>query len=96
MNVNNKISTTSTQLQTVPRNYVTKNNLQKLQLLEEHKRIQENGEQVSLLDLSDWAKVKFKLEKLSSKQTISKINRNNSKIQEEIDDNKLKGKNIEW
>ena len=70
MNVNNKISTTSTQLETMPQNYVTMNNSQKLQLLEEHKRIQENGEQVNLLDLADWAKEKFKLQKLPNKQTI--------------------------
>ena len=79
MNVNIKISTTSTQLQTMPRNYVTMNNLQKLQLLEEHKGIQETGEQMNLLDLADWAKEKFKLQKLPSKQTILRIIRNESK-----------------
>ena len=55
------------------RNHVTMNNLQKLKLLEEHKRIQENCEQVNLLDFADWAKEKFELQKLPSKQTISRI-----------------------
>ena len=44
MKVNSEISTTSIQIQTIPRNHVTMDNLQKLQLFEEYKRTQEYGE----------------------------------------------------
>ena len=80
----------------MPRNYVPMNNFQKQQLLEEHKRIQKNCEQVNLLGSADWAKEKFKLKKLPSKQAISRFIRNESKIQEEINDYKFKRKNVEW
>ena len=55
----------------MPRNHVTINNLQKLQLLEEYKRIQENGEKVSLLHLANWAKENSKLQ-INNKRIISR------------------------
>ena len=71
MNVNSETLTTSTQLQTMPQNHVTINNFQKLQLLEEYTRIQENCEKVSIQDLADWTKENFKLQ-INNKRIISR------------------------
>ena len=65
-------------------------NLRKLELVEEYRRIQENAYQMSLLELAGWAKEKFQLQKLSSKPTMSRIIRNGAKIREEINNKKFK------
>ena len=62
------------------RNHVVLDNFQKLQLLEEYKRIQQAGHPASLSELANWAKEKFRLKKLPSKATISRIVRNETKI----------------
>ena len=61
-------------------NHVIVNNLQKLKILEEHKRIRGNGDLISLLELADWAKENFQWQKLPSKATISRIIRNQTKL----------------
>ena len=72
------------------RNHVVLDNFQKLQLLEDYKRIQETGELASLSELADWAKEKFRLKKLLSKATISRIVRNETKIKSDLKNQKFK------
>ena len=74
----------------MPPNHVILNNLQKLELVEEYRRIQQTGDQISQLELEDWAKEKFQLQKLPSKPTMSRIIRNEAKIREEINNHKFK------
>ena len=79
--INSEISATAAQLKILPRNHIM-SNLQKLELLRKYKRIEENGDKLRLLDLPDWPKEKLQLQKLSNKQTISRIIHNESKILE--------------
>ena len=60
----------------MPRNHAIMSTLQKIETLDEYKRIQGNGDRCSLLELADLAKGKFLLQELSSKATIARIIRN--------------------
>ena len=64
-------------------NHEVLNNFRKLQLLEEHKRIQETGDPASLSGLANRTKEKFPLNKLPAKATISRIIRNETKIKDD-------------
>ena len=82
----------ATQLNAVSRNHVVLDSFQKLQLLEEYKRIQETGDIASLSELADWAKEKFRLKKLPSKATISRIVDNETKIKNDVENQKFKNR----
>ena len=74
----------------MPPHHVILNNLEKLEVLEEYKRIQENGDNVSLIELANWTKEKFRLQKLPSKATISRIIKNETKVRNDVDNQKFK------
>ena len=74
----------------MPWNHVILNNYEKLELLKEYKKIQTSGDHVSLVELVDWAKEKFQLQKKPSKQTISSIFWNETKIRNELDKSTFK------
>ena len=72
------------------RSHVVLDNFQKLQLLEEYKLIQETGDLASLSELAYWAKEKFRLKELPSKSTISRIVKNKTKINNDLENQMFK------
>ena len=70
------------------RNHVILNKYQKIELLQEYKKIQESANRASLFVLADRAKEKFQLQK------TSRVTRNETKIRYQLDNANIRHKYV--